>query len=407
MNYHYYKKLFPDSILVYVEEFNKQNRTVLFDFIDSDEYELFLSSINANIDGYTPSMILLNNYNGRTVQENTIYAIRPAIFQSWLKQNLIITDNLSSFLIGYSIDVTKTKESIFNDSVSLSNFDTLHLKYIMQGKGDNLKIPIHIKKGQLSVTVRNVGQGNWNEIYYNGIVKFVYDAGAPMNASKSEIKTIIGNRNTLYPISKPILILSHWDKDHYHSLIGMTDAELQNNFSAFICRDRVHNLTSITLFNRILKAVGTKNTYTIPANKKINNGGPTFFKPHTPINNQIVLYNSQEHKNRNISGIAIAVKTKNSSIILPGDAHYEQISRDILPHLNYKHSHNLVVPHHGGKAGKYQYNLSSLTTVDKAVISVGTNHYGHPLTNYIAFLKASGFTTEQTVKTKTDITITL
>ena len=153
---------------------------------------------------------------------------------------------------------------------------------IMKGSGDGSKITFH-KKGKVSVTIRNVGQGNWNEINFNDLVKIVYDAGAPMNASRTDIATIIGNRNTLYPTSKPILILSHWDKDHYHSLIGMTDTELQNNFSAFVCRDRIPNLTSRILFSRLRNAVGSANTYTISANTRFTRGGPTFFSPITEL----------------------------------------------------------------------------------------------------------------------------
>ncbi|MBS1634623.1 MAG: hypothetical protein JST26_01790 [Bacteroidetes bacterium] len=407
MYYYYYKRLFADSVLVYIEEFNKQDGTVLFDFIDSNEYRLFNESLNVNTDLNKPSMVLLKNYKGRTIQDNTIYAIRPATIQSWREQNAIISDNLNSFLIGYNIDVAKTKEPIFNESVSLSDFfDAFYLNYYMTGNGDKSKIPFH-KKGKVSVTIRNVGQGNWNEINFNDKVKFVYDAGAPMNASRADVATIIGNRNTLYPTSKPVLILSHWDKDHYHSLIGMTDTELQNNFSAFVCRDRVPNLTSRIIFGRLRNAVGSANTYTISANTRLIRGGPTFFSPLTPICNQVVLYNSQQHKNRNISGLALTVKTKSGSIILPGDAHYDQISRDILPHLNYKHKHNLVVPHHGGKAGTYQYNTPALAMVNMAVISVGANRYGHPFANYIASLSTSGFTIHQTNTAATDITVTL
>jgi hypothetical protein len=243
MYYFDFIRLFPDSVLVYIEEFNKKAGTVLFDFIDSNEYSSFNESLNLSTDLNKPSMVLLTNYKGRTVQDNSIYVIRLATIQSWREQIAINSDNLNSFLIAYYIDVTKTEEPIFKESVSISDlFDSVYLdNLIMKGSGDGSKITFH-KKGKVSVTIRNVGQGNWNEINFNDSVKIVYDAGAPMNASRTDVATIIGNRNTLYPTSKPILILSHWDKDHYHSLIGMTDTELQNNFSAFVCRDRIPNL---------------------------------------------------------------------------------------------------------------------------------------------------------------------
>jgi len=228
-----------------------------------------------------------------------------------------------------------------------------------------------------------------------------------MNASKEDILNIIYNRNILYPIHRPILILSHWDKDHYHSLLGMNDIQLRSNFSALICRDHVPNLTSRNLFNRFRNAIGPANTFTISANPRLTRGGPTNFSPLTPIGNQIVLYNAQHHKNRNISGLALTVKTKSGSVILPGDAHYDQISRCILPQLNYSHKHNLVVPHHGGNAGTYQYKNPKFMKFDHAVISVGGNRYGHPYDKYIESLRDSGFTILLTSTAATDIIIKL
>jgi hypothetical protein len=71
---------------------------------------------------------------------------------------------------------------------------------------------------------------------------------------------------------------------------------------------------------------------------------------------------------------------------------YDQISRYILPHLNYKHLHNLVVPHHGGNAGKYTYIIPKYVSVSTAIISVGVNHYKHPFPLNVKALRSSGST---------------
>lgn len=228
-----------------------------------------------------------------------------------------------------------------------------------------------------------------------------------MSAAKTEIKAIIGDRSNLYSDSRPILILSHWDKDHYHSLIGMSDIELKDNFSAFLCRDFVPNQTSRILFDRIRSAVGTENTYCIPAEERGSGLGTIVLRPLTSIENQVVLFNSQYHKNRNVSGIVVTVKTENGSVILSGDVHYDQISKFILPSLNYRHNHNLVVPHHGGKAGKYSYRIPGGVKLNKAVISVGANPYRHPLESYVNALRNSGFVIRQTNLVSDDIRITL
>lgn len=407
MQYYYHKRDYPDNILVYIEEYDVREKFVVFDFLDSTEYNSFFEFSNIDSDLNKAFMIILKNYQGKRIQENTIYSINPEAIHI-LKEQIISNSNQNdSFLIGYTIDFSKINREFFSFPVSINGLqDSLYLNNFAWGGGRPDSIPIPIK-GKLSIIIRNVGQGNWNEVSFDDHVRIVYDAGAPMNASKAEVRKIIGNRNILYGQSKPILILSHWDKDHYHSLIGMSDIELRNNFSAFICRNNLPNLTSRILFTRISKALGVSNIYTISAETRTKRGGPTFFSPLNKLNDQIVIYNAQYHKNRNISGIALSIKSQNSSIILPGDAHYDQISRDILKHLNYKHFHNLIVPHHGGNAGAYIYNIPTLVNLNKAIISVGTNHYKHPLHTYIGELKKSGFNILKTNAHGSDIVLPL
>ena len=79
----------------------------------------------------------------------------------------------------------------------------------------------------------------------------------------------------------------------------------------------------------------------------------------------------------------------------------------VLPHLNFKHKHHLVVPHHGGKAGKYVYKLPKNVIPDKAIISVGPNKYKHPLSIYTSALTTDRFSVLKTQKVKNDITINL
>ena len=405
MSYYYHKKNNPSDVLVYIEEFNKSLGTVLFDFIDSNEYILFTDYSNLNNSLSNPSMVHVSNYKGRTIQENTIYAIERGVIENWRESGLIISNNENSFLIGFNIELPLDVPQIFFESVSLNNSTDSNLNYFMRGGGSKSSLPLDVS-GKLSVTIRNVGQGNWNEISKDDFVSIVFDAGAPMHASKTEVRNYIGDRAERYSVENPGLILSHWDKDHYHSLIGMSDKEL-GNFSFFICRDKIPNLTSRVLFNRINTAIGNANTYTIPAEPRTARGGHTHLIPLIPNTSQLVIYNAQSHKNRNISGLVISLKTKESSIILSGDCHYDQLSVDVLPYLNFKHKHNLVVPHHGGKAGNFAYNLPASVKPNIAIISVGKNNYGHPLTLYTRFLNLNLFTVKQTKIENKDIEIKL
>lgn len=410
MDYYYYKKKYPNDILVYIEEYNKEDGEVIFDFVDSNEYGLFTEIEKLNFNLSNPSMVLLKNYKTRKVQENTTYAIKRDVIEKWQELNLIYTNIENSFLIGYIIELPQLDGEIFSVPISTTNPSFNFFPYsIRQGnylieRNSHFKFPVKLK-GKLNVTIRNVGQANWNEVNENQDTKIVFDAGAPTFASRKDVLKIIGICSTRYANTNPGLILSHWDKDHYHSLLGMSDMELCN-FSFFICRNDFPNLTCRVLYGRIINAVGIANTYSIPAFQRPSRRSPVKFFPLNSLRNSLVLYNGQSHKSINISGIVLSVKTQKSSIILSGDCKYEQISRDILPHLNYSHEHNLVVPHHGGEAGKFIYNFSRQVKTNLAIISVGMSRK-HPNANNVQNLVSTGFKVLRTNFVNKDITINL
>ena len=404
MKYSYHKKNFPDDILVYIEEFDKKNRTVLFDFYDSNEFSMFSEYSNASMSMDKPTMILLKNYNGRNIQENTYYSIKRETINDWEK-SIFIRESQNSLLIAFSINLSNFNftNEIFTHSVSVNNdFEVSNFIYGRR----NIDDLIFDLKGHIKVNVRNVGQGNWNEIIKNDTFLLVYDCGTDVYAEPSEIRTLIDQRNANYRNDKPVFILSHWDKDHYHCLLGMTDEEL-TYFSKYIFRDDVPNLTSRKLYSRIASVISLANIYAIGADDRVPKVRVTSLRPLNNTSNQIVLYNSQYHKNRNISGLVVSLKTANSSVVFSGDCQYLQVSQYVLPHLNYKHDHFLIVPHHGGKAGKYIYDNPRNMKLKKAIISVGKNTYKHPDKVYLSCLNDTFDSIETTLKTQSDILINL
>ncbi|MGJ1436087.1 hypothetical protein [Sphingobacterium siyangense] len=406
IDYKSYKYKHPERILVYVESFDKANGTILFDFVNSIDFSQFKTNLSFKTPENFPSMVLVENYYKRPLKENTIYFFKlDSLKRVELQTNLV--QNVTSLTIGFILNFEGVDGDFFNSSVSLYEYSNESYNDNIYPKEDNALSGLFETKGQISVRVRKIGQGNWNEIIWDDKIKMVYDVGASLYASSEEINNYIESRNKLYPLSKPILIISHWDIDHYHSLIGMTDAQITANFSAFICRDLCPNLTSKTLFDRIEISIGSDNTYLILPDKRKPKKHPVKFRPYTSINKQIVLFNSEFHKNRNLSGLSLLIKTANSSIVLAADANYDQISAYILPHLNYKHTHNLVVPHHGGKAGKYIYNTPNGVLKGLAVISVGFNHYKHPIAAYVDALRSNFPILQQTNMAEEDILINL
>jgi beta-lactamase superfamily II metal-dependent hydrolase len=87
------------------------------------------------------------------------------------------------------------------------------------------------------------------------------------------------------------------------------------------------------------------------------------------------LYKGTKCSDRNKRGILLSIHHNNKDFIFPGDHHYNQIDRLIRP-LCTGTEYNLVIPHHGGDAGRYQL-LDSIVNGVNGIISTG-GRYGHP-----------------------------
>lgn len=389
-----------EDILVYIEDYNLLTGTVTFDFIDSNEYNTFLNIIGrqSSIDG--ASMFQIINYYQKKIQENTIYIIKKKVFQK-LSQSIEYIEN--SYIIGYRINLSDIKDELFYKSKALNFEEKLTRNISNEHIGDLGLIPSVIGRN-LKVNVRYVGQGNWNEIITENTVKVVFDIGAPLNSSIPKITSIISNKEVEY-FNQPVgIIISHWDIDHYHCLKGLSDKVI-SNLNFFICRSNLPTLTSRVIFSKIKMLLPKNKFFSISPCSKLTPHKPAFTL-YSNLSDQLLIFNGHEHKNRNKSGIALLVKNHNASIVLPGDCDYKQISDFILPHIDKNHRHNLVVPHHGGKAGNFIYNFKKLKPV-RAIISVGKNSYGHPLQNTIDSLRKINFKVSQTNHKAQDIVVNL
>ena len=377
-----------EGILVYIESFNKQAGTVLMDFIDSNEFNAFNSRLNFNNNVGNASMILVKNYFQKKIQENTIYLIKnETIDLLFQKQSINFgNNNIDSFVIGYEITLDTSIENLFKKSIYMSQLD-LFLKGIRSFRTSNINELSISVKGNVKANIRNVGQGNWNELITDNLTSIVFDIGAPINAKKEEVLLIINNREFIYQENKPILLISHWDIDHYHALVAMEDKTLAS-FSYVIFRDYRPTLTSRIIFGRFERNLERNKIISLSSEPKVK--GKAILKLLSPENSQILIFNASEHKDRNRNGIVLLIRTANSSIIFSGDVYYYQLSEYVLNHINYDHNHYLVVPHHGGNAGKFIYELKQAKPND-AIISVGTNTYKHPSQQNRDKLREMGF----------------
>lgn len=225
--------------------------------------------------------------------------------------------------------------------------------------------------------VRDVGQANWNELLDDdGAPKVVYDLGAPIDANKNEVNNLFYCRADFFEMNKPMLIISHWDIDHYHCLKNLDVHDIRRFFSKTICVNAFKSLTSQRVYSKIVNAIGTNNIYLInPANR--TNG----INMHRCIyHNNFSLYVGEKSSNINYSGLCLFFRGGYGSVNLTGDLKLSQASdvyrQEIANNLKTQ-EHILIAPHHGGN-NHHRHRLY-LQPTSKVIISVGAgNHYGHP-----------------------------
>jgi 5S rRNA maturation endonuclease (ribonuclease M5)/beta-lactamase superfamily II metal-dependent hydrolase len=372
--------LFGLEILVTIEHYDEANNSILLDFLDAKHFSRFLETFNLRGDEINhASMLMLFNFSiSKKFQLGVYYNVGSKI--SDFLNDIQRQNNSNVILFRIDFKGEDLRNHFLPTKVS-SEYIYENLEDVSQ-KADSLDATIPsivqspIKK---ILIIKCVGQGSWNELSFDGEVKVVYDIGTSYLHDKMTVKALMGLRDLDYQKSKPIIILSHWDVDHYHLLLEAEDETIKS-IAAFIYRSLIPNRTSKKLIDRF-KALNPKALY--PIQQETPNLGRTSDELKKIFGNKygFFIFNGSKNKNRNKAGILLALKGFSQVIIFGADFHYEQINKYVLPNFHYKHDHYLVVPHHGGEAGKFIYDNLYSTCMD-AIISVGSKYsYNHPLTD--------------------------
>jgi beta-lactamase superfamily II metal-dependent hydrolase len=303
------------------------------------------------------------------------------------------------------INLEGIDEDVLGQSISysqLSNRDFFTYSFYFGGNNTikGLSLPT---SGNTFVNVRDVGQGSWNEVYIDERSHLIFDIGTHYSTKIEKVIQMFGDRNEFYQRNRPGLIISHWDVDHYHFIKAMSDHTIKS-LKFILCRAFAPTLTARVILVRLR---GNTNLITVhPQDRNGEKGETPLFSLYN--NDRFTIFNSGETRSRNKEGISLLIRNSNNSILLPGDQHYNQFNCFVnLQYLNYRHTHHLVVPHHGGNAGPYKYKLTSKVKKGEAVISVGKNLYGHPFERVIHSLRQESFNVSRTDIRKSDITIHL
>lgn len=234
------------EVFIYVEKYSKENNYVLFDFIDSNEFNFFSNTISSQYDWETrPTMAEVINYNQRSLQEGVTYRITYETLIYFQQRIQVVEDSL---IIGFRITLNDADNTLFGPSKSFN--ETERFWRNMDDSFNSELHPIIFDFGKINqVIVRNIGQGNWNEIKSNERFTLIFDAGTIYTTKRIDVFRLIGDRDNQYQKSNPIIIISHWDVDHYHFLIGFQDDTIKS-IPIFIYRAAIPNLTARKVLGR-------------------------------------------------------------------------------------------------------------------------------------------------------------
>ena len=403
--YHYFGFSEGSEVYIRIEKADVNKREILADFVESNNFDALNGFYERRfpIDG--PSMLLFKDYRGRKLREGTIYKVRYSVLQTLFNQERIgIVDD--SFIIRANVNLEGFEEEVFGKAIShkeLERRDPAIYFFNQTGNADQNSLQL-VRSGSMYVNVKDIGQGSWNEVVADKKVIIVFDTGTHYNTKAGTLIQLLNGADKVYEDEKPALIISHWDVDHYHFLTAKSDQAL-SSFKFILCRDMTPSLMSRVMFTRLKRL--NKNLIAVSADSR------TTTLRETPLfdiynNGRFVIFNSGNSRNRNKNGISMLIKNSTNSILLPGDQHYGQFHHFVLPvYLSYKHTHNIVVPHHGGHAGSYKYILHSKVRKGEAVVSVGCNSYGHPLLKVLKCLRNDRFKVFRTDILSKDIKVQL
>lgn len=378
-------------IHLYVEKFDRYENFILLDFVSDSEFLNFAKQLDYSINKqqYFSSMLLLDQValkEGPFPKEGAVYKV-PMAFLLELRGNYSFYSEGQSAVFAFKYEgnpVNSVRDRQDLPRLFQQEVSALPFTYNLSSTWKGAPCGAESLNQDIEVVVKQVGQGSWNEIKSQGRCRVVFDLGGSIFYSKDEVKALLGND----PFKdNPTLIISHWDIDHYNLLAVASDDDLKKLCCIYVPSESISR-TSKQMAKRLEKncqylcAIESLSTRKLKRRVSLNveyQGA------------QYVLMAGEASKNKNLSGLALIVWNNNSCMFFCADHSYQQVFQDMKTAfseatkkliakkamLGGGHACHMVVPHHGGNAGKIN-NSYFFEVPGKALVSTGKNNYGHP-----------------------------
>ncbi|WP_034818317.1 hypothetical protein [Exiguobacterium alkaliphilum] len=164
--------------------------------------------------------------------------------------------------------------------------------------------------------------------------------------------------------TKRLLIISHWDLDHYSVIQSFADEEL-DLFDKVVVPEAHTSKTSVEVIKWMSKILGDK-LCCIKQSPRAAGGvhiikEPPLFPDLSSSKINVGLYKTSYSQSRNNGGLILIIKIANTLLMFSGDHHYLSLKR-CLEYINLESIEEMavVVPHHGGLAGSLDDFLNEI-----------------------------------------------
>lgn len=387
-----------DECIVYLEEFEKNDNgeidVLYIDFRLEKDIKPYNQAIGTSIKSSGATFIEFYNMNvSKRLRKGCYYKLNLDLLKKFLQENGNRQGEKSlqggSYLIGavYNLEnMSPDEQAELLQSHQTLDSRELSMANVPFGEFED-ELLGNIENDNLSLFVKNVDQANWNELRSNGAIKVLYDAGAALRASTTDVDAIINSRMKDLIDSKPVLVISHWDMDHIHCLKAMSDSDIKNYFSKIVCPDKLRSQTSTAIFGKLQNALGNANVFCLPLPGRTNGITMHLWKKKGCIS----IYQGESSTQPNYCGLVMFVRGRNKSANYTGDCRLSQAD-DVYTQENgglNTNMHVLIAPHHGGDWGPRHRHYS--TPCDTIEISVGTNNsYRLPNGDMLKYLRSLG-----------------
>lgn len=379
-------------MLFYAQQVDKKEGTAGYSVIldtaelaDTLELARLLGASEEDLASDNPASMLRFDYLPDSYfgcREGSWYEIPDPFWEGWVYQAIDPTGPSSVFLRG-ELSVSEGKKNFSRHLVSPMFIE----RGIVSASYYPLSSPSELASVSTTATlsVIDCGHGNWNEIRTDSL-RIIYDVGASRLYDAAQVERLVASQGIGTQGVEVKIYISHWDVDHYQSLLKFTHADM-TVITEVTAPSQLPDTATCKRIMALLDEHEISVRLLPPAQR--NAPGRTIKLIEIQRVGPLTVFRATAGRSRNQSGIVLCYEGRNKLALLVGDHHYEKILNAIQGRFQSTKDCVFVAPHHGGNAGSIDVSAwRALFSSFETVISCGDNAWDHPLADNLNGLSA-------------------